>query len=82
MRKVEKKEVKELGVKIGKGISIILFILMIILIFIVSPKITNVIQNMAKYLYELDSVYITRVVELILGVSLPTAVLLTVVKKK
>lgn len=82
MRKVEKKEVKELGVKIGKGISIILFILMIILIFIVSPKITNVIQNMAKYLYELESTYITRVVELILGVSLPTAALLTVVKKK
>lgn len=82
MRKVEKKEVKELGVKIGKGISIILFISMIILIFIVSPKITNVIQNMAKYLYELESTYITRVVELILGVSLPTAVLLTVVRKK
>lgn len=75
MRKVEKKEVKELRVKIGKGISIILFILMIILIFIISPKITNVIQNMAKYLYELDSVYITRVVELILAITLPTAIL-------
>lgn len=75
MRKVEKKEVKELGVKIGKGISIILFISMIILIFIVSPKITNVIQNMAKYLYELDSTYITRVVELILAITLPTAIL-------
>lgn len=81
MRKVEKKEIKEIGNKIGRIISVLLFILMIILIFIVSPKITNVIQNTAKYLYELDSNYITRVVELILGVSLPTAALLTVVKK-
>lgn len=80
MRKVEKNEIKEIGNKIGRIISILLFMLMIILIFIVSPKITGVIQNMAKYLYELDSTYITRVVELILAITLPTAIL--TVKKK
>ena len=80
MRKVEKKEIKEIGNKIGRIISILLFMLMIILIFIVSPKITGVIQNMAKYLYELESTYITRVVELILAITLPTAIL--TVKKK
>lgn len=74
MRKVEKREMREAINKIGRIISILLFILMIILIFIVSPKITGVIQNMAKYLYELDSVYITRVLELILAVTLPTAI--------
>lgn len=76
MKRLEKKEVKEKVRKIGKVISYLLFMLMIVLIFIISPKITNVIQNMAKYLYELDSVYITRVVELILAVTLPTAILI------
>ena len=56
--------------KILKFIKFILLIIMIILIYILSPKITNNIQIMAEYLYKLDSVYITRVVELILAVSL------------
>lgn len=81
MRKVEKKEIKQIVNKIGRIMSIALFILMIVLIFVVSPKITNVIQNMAKYLYEIDSIYITRIVELILGVSLPLAILSTVNRK-
>ena len=46
---------------------------MIILIYFASPMITNSIQNCAKWLYELDSNYITRVVELILSVSLVLA---------
>jgi predicted PurR-regulated permease PerM len=81
MKRVEKKEVKEIANKIKRAISIILFITMIILIFIVSPKITNVIQNTAKYLYELDSTYITRIVELILGVTLPIAIFTAKSKK-
>ena len=48
---------------------------MLILIYILSPRITQVIQDMAKYLYELDSTYITRIVELVLSVSMVLAVL-------
>lgn len=75
-KKLEKKEVKETFNKIGRVITALLFLGMIVLIFIVSPKITNIIQNTAKYLYELDSTYITRVVELILAITLPTAILI------
>ena len=50
---------------------------MIILIFIVSPRITNAIQNGAKYLYELEGTYITRVVELILSITLVASVFIT-----
>ena len=64
--------------KISKFIGIILFLAMLILIYIVSPRITAVIQDMAKYIYEVDSNYITRVVELILSVSL----VLSIVAKK
>ena len=38
--------------KISKFIGIILFLAMLILIYIVSPRITAVIQDMAKYIYE------------------------------
>lgn len=63
--------------KISKIIGFILFIAMLILIYIVSPRITVVIQNMAKYIYEVDSNYITRVVELLLSVSLVLGVATT-----
>lgn len=59
--------------KISRMISFVLFFGMLILIYIISPRITTVIQNMAKYIYEIDPNYITRVVELILAVSLITA---------
>ena len=57
-----------------KLIKVILFISMLILIYMVSPRITNAIQNGAKYLYELEGTYITRVVELILSISFTIAV--------
>jgi len=57
------------GKKILSLIKFILIIAMLVLIYILSPKITSNIQYMAEYLYKLDSVYITRVVELILTAS-------------
>ena len=59
--------------KISRTFAIILFLGMLILIYMVSPRITTVIQNMAKFIYEIDPNYITRVVELILAVSLIAA---------
>ena len=61
--------------KILNFIEFILIIVMLVLVYILSPKITNNIQYMAKYLYELDSTYITRVVELLLSTSMILAVL-------
>lgn len=66
---------KEIIKKLGKYISILLFVIMLVLIYILSPRITQIIQDMAKYLYELDSTYITRVVELLLSASMILAVL-------
>lgn len=68
--------------KIIRGIKLILFISMLVLIYFVSPKITDVIKNGAKYLYELDGNYITRVVELGLSISFVIAVLTNPVQKK
>ena len=56
--------------KISRIFAIILFFGMLILIYMISPRITTVIQDMAKFIYEIDPNYITRVVELILAVSL------------
>lgn len=61
--------------KILNFIEFILIIVMLVLVYILSPKITSNIQAMAKYLYELDSTYITRVVELLLSTSMILAVL-------
>ena len=58
------------GKKILSLIKFILIIAMLVFIYILSPKITSNIQAMAKFIYELDSTYITRVVELVLAVSL------------
>ena len=52
--------------KIITYVKIILFVLILILVYLVSPKITNTIKNIALYLYEIDENYITRAVELIL----------------
>lgn len=62
---------------IKKYIKYILFIIMLVFIYIISPKITDYIQLMAKYLYDMESSYITRVVELILAVSLILAAKIT-----
>lgn len=60
--------------KVKEIIKVIFLIIMIVLIYLVSPKITQLIQNIAQYLYEIDSNYITRVVELMLSVSFIFAV--------
>lgn len=69
-RRIEKKN-------IIKNVKYILFIIMLVLIYIISPKITDYIQLVAKYLYDIESSYITRVVELILAVSLILAARIT-----
>ena len=69
MKKLKFKKPNIEGKKILKFIKFILIVIMLILIYILSPKITSNIQAMAEYLYKLDSVYITRVVELILTAS-------------
>ena len=58
------------GKKILSLIKFILIIAMLVFIYILSPKITSNIQAMAEYLYKLEPTYITRVVELVLAVSL------------
>lgn len=67
--------------KILKYIKIILFITMIVLIYLVSPKITISIQNTAKFIYELEETYITRIVELLLTVTIFTTLYVYVTKK-
>lgn len=73
---------KEKVNKVLGVIKLILFVVMLLLIYIVSPKITGVIQNMAKYLYEIESVEITRVVELILSITFIIAIFTTKSDKK
>lgn len=77
-----KEKTKQIKGKILKYIAMILFIVMLVLIYIVSPRITQVIQNIAKYLYNIESDYITRVVQLILSVSFAMAVVTTFKKDK
>ena len=67
---IKKPKINIEGKKILKFIKFILLIIMLVLIYILSPKITNNIQAMAEYLYKLEPTYITRVVELVLAVSL------------
>lgn len=74
MKKPNIKINKEKLNKFIRGFKFVLVIVMIILIYMVSPKITVTIQNMAKFIYELEGVYITRVVELILAVSCIVAI--------
>lgn len=80
--KVEEKNYKEVGSKIMKWVKIILFIAMIILIFVISPRITQVIQDTANYIYNLDSNLITRIVELALSVVLVFTVSTQLINKK
>lgn len=63
------------GKKLLNLVKLALIIAMLILIYTLSPKITSNIQAMAKWLYELDSTYITRVVELIICTACVLAIL-------
>lgn len=77
-----KEKTKQIKGKVLKYIAMILFIVMLVLIYIVSPRITQVIQDLARYLYDMESDYITRVVQLILSVSFAMAVVTTFKKDK
>lgn len=63
--------------KILKYVKIILFIVMLVLIYLVSPRITASIQNTAKFIYELEEIYIIRIVELLLTVTIFTTLYVT-----
>ena len=63
--------------KVKRIIITLLFMLMLVLIYIVSPRITDSIQNGAKFIYEMDSSIITRVAELLLAISLSLSALFT-----
>ena len=77
MKKIKKIDInKEKKDKIIKSILIAIFCITLLLIHLVSPKITEAIQNMAKYIAEIDSNYITRIVELILGASIALSVVI------
>lgn len=61
--------IKKQSNKIKQIIYICLLLLMIWFVYQISPRITQIIQDWAHYIYELDSVYITRFVEILLVVS-------------
>lgn len=64
------KIIVSLAKTVWKFLPIILLAVAIILIFIASPRITMAIQNGAKFIYELDAVLITRIVEMVLAVTI------------
>jgi len=74
MRKIKKVNVNK--EKIIKGVLVTIFLVTLVLIHLVSPKITEAIQNLAKYISEIDSNYITRIIELILGASVALSVVI------
>lgn len=74
MRKIKKVNVNK--EKIIKEVLVIIFLITLVLIHLVSPKITEAIQNLAKYISEIDSNYITRIIELILGASVALSVVI------
>ena len=65
---------KEKIKKFLNGVKIVLIILMLVLIYLVSPKITSLIKDMAKFIVEIDGVYITRIIELVLSVTSVTSI--------
>ena len=77
MRKIKKVNVNNVNKeKIIKGVLVTIFLVTLVLIHLVSPKITEAIQNLAKYISEIDSNYITRIIELILGASVALSVVI------
>lgn len=59
-------------IQIKQILFITLLMIMIWFIYQISPKITEIIQNIAWYLSEIDGIYITRIVEIALVVSFIT----------
>lgn len=82
MKKLKDEDLRKIKRKLNKYIKTILFITMLVLIYILSPRITNAIQAFAKFIYELDSSNITRVVELVLAISFSLAVVINKDNKK
>lgn len=61
----EKKIIK----KLYEYIKIILIITMLVLIFIIAPRLTEVTKNIIKFLYELEEEYITRFWTILLALT-------------
>lgn len=60
MKKIEKEKIVKGNQKVYKIIKALLIITMLVLIFLIAPKLTELTKNIAKSIYELNSEYITR----------------------
>ena len=67
MEKIKKQN--KIGKRIYEYIKLGLILTMLVLIFLVAPKLTEVTKNIVKFLYELDEEYITRFWTVILALS-------------
>lgn len=67
MDKIRKE--KKISKKLYEYIKIILIITMLVLIFIIAPRLTEVTKNIIKFLYELEEEYITRFWTILLALS-------------
>lgn len=67
MDKIRKE--KKISKKIYEYIKIILIITMLVLIFIIAPRLTEVTKNIIKFLYELEEEYITRFWTILLALT-------------
>lgn len=63
---MKKKETKKTNISLRKIGKILACIIMLGIIFLLSPVITQNIQHLAKCIYELDENIITRFIELVL----------------
>lgn len=67
MDKIRKE--KKISKKLYEYIKIILIITMLVLIFIIAPRLTEVTKNIVKFLYELEEEYITRFWTILLALT-------------
>lgn len=57
------------NIKIKLIIHIILYVTGLLLIYLISPKISLLVQNIARFLFEIEKVEITRIIELTMTIA-------------
>lgn len=67
MEKMKKQN--KIGKRIYEYIKLGLILTMLVLIFLIAPKLTEVTKNVVKFLYELDEEYITRFWTILLALT-------------
>lgn len=67
MEKMKKQN--KIGKRIYEYIKLGLILTMLVLIFLVAPKLTEVTKNIVKFLYELDEEYVTRFWTILLALT-------------